>query len=234
MDKVLRSGLAAIFFSLILSLMSVTEAPAQNILGEILRRLDAHNKALQSLKAQVTMEKFNPQLGTKDVSVGSTQYLPKQKLTKGVMYVRIDWIKPVQEQMSMIGGDYELYRPRIGQVIYGKVEKSKGSPAIGGALSFMNMSKDQLKANYDVVYVGEAQVSDGTKTWHLQLTPKARTSYKLAELWVDGDGMPRQAKITEHNDDTTTVLLSGIRKNESIDKKLFKLDYPSSVKKIQA
>ena len=77
----------------------------------------------------------------------------------------------------------------------------------------MSMSKDQLNASYDVVYIGEEQLSGGTLAWHLQLTPKAATSYKTAEIWVDGDGMPRQAKINEQNNDSTTVLLANIQRN---------------------
>ncbi len=206
---------------------------AQGPLGTILKRMDDHNKSLQTLKAKVTMVKTNVQLNVSDTNVGTTQYITKIA-GKGKMYVRIDWTQPVQEQMAVIGDSYELYRPRLGQVIYGKVEQSKGSPAVGGALAFMNMSKDQLKANYDVIYIGEEAVSGGTKTWHLQLTPKTQTSYKLAELWVDGNGMPLQAKITEQNSDTTTVFLSDLVKNQKVDTKAFALNYPNSVKKIKA
>lgn len=210
----------------------VTDATAQNVLGEIMRRMDLNNKALQTLRSDVTMVKHNPQLNVSDTSVGRTSYLPKT--AKRVMYVRIDWTKPVEEQISVIGDAYELYRPRLNQVIQGKVAQAKNNASVGGALGFMSMSKQQLNANYDVQYMGEEQIAGGIKTWHLNLIPKSATSYKSAELWVDGDGMPRQAKIIEQNNDSTTVLLSNITKNERIDAKLFKLSYPSTVKKIKA
>jgi len=98
----------------------------------------------------------------------------------------------------------------------------------------MNMSREQLKANYDVQYLGEEKIKDGSSTWRLQLTPKSQTSYKLAELWVDANGTPRQAKITEHNSDSTTVILENIRKNETLKAEIFKLVYPSNAKKIRA
>lgn len=211
---------------------SATEARGQGVISEILSRMDLNNKSLQSMKADVTMTKFNPQINATDTSVGSTSYLPKT--AKRGMYVRIDWVKPLEEQISVIGEDYELYRPRLNQVITGKVGKAKNNASVGGALSFMNMSKDQLKANYDVVYIGEEQISGGVRTWHLELTPKAQTSYKTAELWVDGDGMPRQAKITEQNNDTTTVLIANIQKNITLKGDIFRLKYPGSVKKIRA
>lgn len=98
----------------------------------------------------------------------------------------------------------------------------------------MNMSKAELEANYDVKFLGVEQISGGMQTWHIQLTPKKTSSYKNADLWVDADGMPRQARITENNNDTTTVLLSNIQKNVTIQASIFKLNYPSNVKKIKA
>lgn len=230
MNKVLRIGIIAICLGFVFSSVSVGEAKAQNIINEILRRMDAYNKSLQSLKADVTMVKYNPQLNVSDTTVGTTSYLPKT--AKRVMYVRIDWTKPVQEQISVIGDDYELYRPRLNTVIRGKTNKAKNSASIGGALSFMNMSKEQLKANYDVIYIGEEQISGGAKTWHIQLTPKTATSYKLADLWIDGNGTPLQAKITEKNNDTTTVLLANLQKNVTIKGDEFKLAYDKKKVKV--
>ena len=72
-------------------------------------------------------------------------------------------------------------------------------------------------------------------TFHLELTPIRATSYKTADLWVDGDGMPRQAKITEQNNDWTTVLLTNIQKNVTLKGGMFKLNYDEKkVKIIQA
>jgi outer membrane lipoprotein-sorting protein len=223
MNTVLRYGITAIFLVFSFCSFVTAEAKAQDVIGRILRTMDAHNKALSSLKADVTMVKHNPQLNVSDTYVGSTSYLPGTAKQK--RYMRLDWVKPQSEQISLIGEEYELYKPSIKQVYWGKVDKAKNSASVGGALAFMNMSKDQLRTNYNVVYIGEEQISGGVKTWHLQLTPKTAASYKLADLWVDGDGMPRQAKITERNDDTTTVLLSNPRKNETIKTSIFTLSY---------
>lgn len=232
MNKVLRIGLIGVCLGFIFSSISAGEAKAQNILGEILRRMDTYNKSLQSLKADVTMVKYDPVLKVADTTVGTTSYLPKT--TKRSLYARIDWTKPVEEQISVIGDSYELYRPRLNQVIYGKTQKAQGSPKAGNLLSFMNMSKEQLKANYDVVYIGEEQIQGGAKTWHIQLTPKIKSGYKFADMWIDGDGTPRQAKVTENNDDTTTLLISNMQKNITLNASIFKLNYPKSVKRVAA
>lgn len=230
MIKIIRYSLFAFVFGATFLAMSVTETHAQ--LSEILRRMEDHNKSIQSIKAGVTMTKHNPQLNVSDVTVGTTSYLPKDG--KRVMYARIDWTQPQEESIVVIGDAYQLYRPRMKQVITGKVGKAKNSSSIGGALGFMSMSREQLRANYDVTYIGEVTISGGVKTWHLQLTPLKHTSYKSAELWVDGNGMPLQSKIIEHNNDSTTVLLSNIRKNDTIKTSIFKLDLPRGVKEVKA
>lgn len=231
MSKFIRSGVFVIGLGLLISSVSVTEAKAQNILGEILRRMDLNNKSLQSLRADVSMTKYNAQLNITDPpTIGSTSYLPKT--AKHVMYVRIDWTKPVEEQVSVIGDAYELYRPRLQQVIVGKANSSKNNASVGGALSFMSMSKSQLAANYDVIYVDREELGGGTKTSHIHLTPKTDTSYKSADLWVDDDGFPRQATITERNGDTSTVLLSNILKNVTLKAEIFKLNYDKKKVKV--
>ena len=80
---------------------------------------------------------------------------------------------------------------------------------------------------------GLTQIKGGTKTWHILLIPKTATSYKSAELWVDSDGMPRQAKINENNGDTTTILLTNIKKNVTLDTSVFRLSYPKGTKEIK-
>lgn len=232
MSKALRYSLLVIALGLLISSISVKEAKAQGITEEALRRMDIYNKSLQSLRADVTMVKTNVQLGVSDTTYGNTSYLPKT--AKRGTYVRVDWTRPVEEQISVIGDDYELYRPRLNQVIVGKVNKAKNSAAVGGALGFMNMSKSQLKANYSIANLGEEQISGGIRTLHLQLTPTTPTSYKFAEIWIDSDGVPRQAKVIEQNNDSTTVLLSNIQKNVTLKAEIFKLKYPGSVKKIKA
>lgn len=231
MSKLLRYSFLIFCFGLI-SAGSVKDASAQGITEELLTRMDRYNKSLQSLRADVTMVKTNVQLGVSDTTYGSTSFLPKT--AKQETHVRIDWTRPVEEQISVRGDDYELYRPKLNQVIVGKVNKAKNSASVGGALGFMNMSKAQLKANYSITNLGEEQISGGIRTLHIRLTPTKPTSYKFAELWVDADGMPRQAKVIEQNSDTTTVLLSNPKKNETLKAEVFKLKYPGSVKKIKA
>ena len=222
-------GLAA--FAAVFTIASSTAASAQGVLGDILKRMDDNNKGMKSLKSSIKMDKYNSQLDEHDISEGSVQYLPAA--TKDKIRVRIDWTKPAVEHLSVGGGKYMLFRPRLQQAIVGNVDSAKGNAGAGGALAFMTMNRAQLKANYDVTYQGEATVNGSVRTWHLKLTPKNATSYKSAELWVDSNGMPVQAKVFEKNNDTTTIQLTNIEKNATIPGDVFSIKPPKGTKIIQ-
>jgi outer membrane lipoprotein-sorting protein len=232
MNKAIRSALVLAAVGMFIGVFSLTKANAQGgPMNEAIKRMDAMNKSLVSLKADVKMDKMNAQLGETDTTSGTTSYLPKT--SKRAMYARIEWTKPVQEQIVIIGDTYKLFRPRLNTVYVGKVDRAgKDNKVPGNALAFMGMSKAQLQANYTPNYIGQETVA-GSLTWHLELIPKTKTSYKSAELWVDANGMPIQAKIIETNNDTTTVLLSNIQQNITINANDFNLLLPKGVKQIQ-
>ena len=206
-------------------------ASAQGIVNEILTRMDAHNKSLTSLRANATMVQANAQLGVADTTEGTVSYLPIRGKNPAV---RVDWTRPKKETLASIDKQYVIYRPELAQAYTGSTEKAKGNAKAGSALAFMSMSKAQLKQNYSIKYLGEATLQHGTKTWHLELTPNTRTNYKSAEVWVDGNGMPVQSKVTEHNNDSTTVLLSNLQKNVRINSADFKVDLPKGTKIIKS
>jgi outer membrane lipoprotein-sorting protein len=225
MKKILRFGLPVLAVVLFIN----SAASAQGVLNEILKRMDAQNKSLTSLRAGVTMVKENAQLGDTETTQGKVLYLPQRS---GNPFVRIDWVKP-DESLAVVNKQYVIYRPRLGQAYTGTTDTATGNAKAGGALAFLNMSKTQLKANYDVQYLGEATLSNGAKTWHLQMTPKTAASYKSAEVWVDKDGFPVQSRIVEANKDATTVLLSNLEKNVTINAAVFKIELPKGTKIIK-
>jgi outer membrane lipoprotein-sorting protein len=215
----------------VFAVFSAVSANAQGVLPEILKRMDTNNKSLKSLKASIKMSKHNSQLDEYDLYEGSVQYLPAA--SKEQIKVRIDWAKPLVEHLAVGSGQYILYRPHLGQAIIGKVDKAKGNAGAGGALAFMSMNREQLKTNYDVAYIGEETVNGSVKTWHIQLTPKNPTSYKAADLWVDTNGMPVQAKVIEKNNDSTTVQLTNIERNATVKADVFAIKPPKNTKIIQ-
>jgi len=218
-------------FAAVFAIFSAAPVNAQGVLNDILKRMDANNKSLKSLKSSIKMSKHNAQLDEYDLYEGTVQYLPAP--VKEQIKVRIDWAKPVVEHLAVGGGQYILYRPRLEQAIVGKVDNAKQGAGAGGALAFMSMNRAQLKANYDVAYIGEETVNGSVRTWHIQLTPKSANSYKGADLWVDPNGMPVQAKVVEKNNDSTTIQLTNIERNATVKGDVFAIKPPKNTKIIQ-
>ncbi|HSK70569.1 MAG TPA: outer-membrane lipoprotein carrier protein LolA [Pyrinomonadaceae bacterium] len=229
MSKFLRLGLAAIALTFFFNAFAVTETKAQH-LNEILKRMEAHRNTLSSLRANITMVKFNNQLGESDTYQGTTVYAPAKGRDA---LVRIDWTSPRKESLAVVNQQYVLYNAALKHAIVGKVNDAKGNAKANNALAFMNMSREQLRANYTVKYLGQENVRGGVATSRLELIPKVAGSYKSAELWVDKDGMPIQAKVTENNSDSTTILLSNLQKNGTIKASVFKIDLPKGTKVVE-
>lgn len=221
MKKLLRYGFTAIALVFVLSAFGAGKANAQ--INEILKRMDDHYKALKSLQANVAREQYNPQLDETDKSSGTISLIPG----KGRNFsLRLDWTQPKNEIISVVNGQYVAFIPGIKRAYTGSSDSQKVQEKGGNALKIMSMSREEIKANYDVEYLGQENVSGGIPTWHLKLTPKAKSNYKFAELWVDGNGMPIQGKITQPNDNTDSVLLTNLKKNTSINGSIFKVSLP--------
>lgn len=210
----------AIFYVLSLFVVvggiSVSEASSQGVLREVLSRMDKHHKALQTLQAKVERSKLNPQLGTTDDYEGNLALIPG----KGREFsMRLDWTKPSAEHLSVINGSYVMFIPRTNIAYYGSADSNKPKEGTG-PLTALNMSEAQLRQNYKPTLVSDAaKLKDGTVTFHINLQPLTKQSFKNAELWVDADGMPRQIKVTAANNDTDTFFLSNIKKNGTVNKK---------------
>jgi outer membrane lipoprotein-sorting protein len=104
-----------------------------------------------------------------------------------------------------------------------------------GILAMMNMSRQQLETQFQPVKdVREENLWGGVSTIHLTLVPKGNAGYKYAEVWIDAGGMPVQAKIVEKNDDSTTMRLTGLEKNQKINSSDFDVKLDSNVKIVKS
>ena len=196
------------------------------LVSSVLNRMERNRQSLKSLKASLSMEKYNSQLRDKDQYVGTVLYMPVSGRSASV---RIEWQRPQHEILAVSNGQYTLFRPRLG-IAYKGSSNSKNNKA-GGILDMMYMSKQQLEAKFQPVQdVREETLWGGVSTIHLTLVPKGNAGYKYAEIWVDSSGMPVQTKMVEKNDDTTTMRLSGMERNLKISADEFSIKLDSSVK----
>ena len=235
MKKVLKMTLAAFAFTLFVNVFAVNEANAQGVLQDILNRMQSHKESLQSLKADAKMAETESQFGETTTKTGTVQYLPAKGRDA---YVRIDWEKlngqNYREVLAVANGKYVLYRPKLNQAIIGNTSESQKNTSSSNALDFMNMSKAELKKNYDVKMLANKKI-DGEEVWHLELTPKTKKSYTKAELYVNKDGMPVHAEVISKNGDKTQIRLTKIQKNVTIKTAVFspKSFLPKDVKMVK-
>jgi outer membrane lipoprotein-sorting protein len=221
-----RLILTVILLTLFFNVFAVTETKAQ-VIEKILQRMDTHQKVLLTLSSKILMEKYNSQLAESDITEGTLVYARDGKVKR---LMRVDWTKPTKESLAIVNSQFIIYRPRLNQAIVGRVDKTNGNYKIDNSLAFLRMSKSEIKSSFNISYLGEEKVGGGTATWHLVFKPKKPVIFKSADFWVDGNGMPIQAKIIENNNDSTTVRLSDFKKNEPINSSIFQIKLAKGTK----
>lgn len=220
--------LSLLVVAFIVSSPNAATGQSAGLVSAVLNRMERNRQSLKSLKASVSMEKYNAQLRDKENYSGFVLYMPASGRDASV---RIEWQKPQHEILAVSKGEYTLFRPRLKQAIRGKSGSLKGKAGAGGVLGMMYMTRQQLEAQFQPVQdVREETLWGGVSTIHLTLVPKGNSSFKYAEIWVDSSGMPVQTKIVEKNDDATTMRLSGMERNLKISGDQFDIKLDSNVK----
>jgi len=229
MKKFIPLGLAVAIIFAALAISSPREANAQGagFISSVINRMERNRQSLKSLRAKVDMVKYNVQTQDEDKYVGYVLYMPAAGRNANV---RLEWQSPMKETLTVKDGQYTLFRPRLNMAYVGHAAQVKGGKA-NNALTFLNMSRAQLQTSFEPLqYMGEETLWGGVGTSHLKLVPKGGASYKYAEVWVDGSGMPVQTKVVERSGDSTTVRLTNMEKNAGISPDAFSLKLDSGVK----
>lgn len=232
MKKLVPLGLAVALLVAAVAVSSPTETHAQGpgFVSSLLNRMERNQQSLKSLRASVDMVKYNAQTRDEDKYTGIVLYVPASGRNANV---RIDWMSPARETLSVANGQFMLCRPRLNMCYKGKSGAAKQGKA-SAALEFLSMSKQQLAARYNVENMGEETLWGGVTTSHVKLVPKGAASFKWAEAWVDANGMPVQTKVIEKNDDSTSVRLTNLQRNAAFSFDEFILKIDSSFKIVPA
>ena len=207
-------------------------AQTAGLVSSIFSRMDRQKRSLKSLRANISMTKYNSQLRDSDSYQGIVLYIPGGGGSSSA-FVRLEWTKPLSEILTVANGNYDLYKPRQNLVYRGRTGSIKSSKD-SDVLALMNMSAAQLRARFgELEDVREETLWGGVWTQHFKATPKTAAGYKYIEVWVDKEGMPVQTKMVEKNDDSTTMRLTNVQKNASIPMDQFKQNLGSNVKVIK-
>src|SRR6267378_2684107 len=107
------------------SIISFPKANAQSagLVSSVLNRMERNRQSLKSLKASLSMEKYNAQLRDKENYSGWVLYVPASGRDASV---RIEWQSPQREILAVSKGQYTLFRPRLNQALRGKSGSVKG------------------------------------------------------------------------------------------------------------
>src|SRR5687768_14762754 len=222
--------LAVLTAGFFVSATKSANAQSAGLVSSVLNRMERNRQSLKSLKASLSMEKYNAQLRDKDNYHGVLAYMPAGGRDA---LVRIEWQKPQHEILAVSNGQYTLYRPSLNLAYKGNSKSCRNKA--GGVLGMMYMTRQQLESQFHPVKdVREETLWGGVSTIHLTLVPKGNSSFKYAEIWVDSSGMPVQTKIVEKNGDATTMRLLNMERNARIPGDLFDLKLDSNVKIVKA
>jgi outer membrane lipoprotein-sorting protein len=233
MKRLISSGLmlAFILSTLVLVAPTTTNGQGAGLVSSVLNRMEKNRQTLKSLRAGISVSKYNSQLGTEDKFNGVVIYLPSAGRQASV---RIDWSSPRKEVLAVNNNKYTIFRPALGIAYTGDSRRMKDNKA-GGLMEMMNMSRGQLEARFEPVKdVREETLWGGVSTIHLTLVPKGNPGYKYAEVWIDAGGMPVQTKIVEKNDDSTTMRLMNLEKNQKISQSDFDVKLDPNVKIVKS
>lgn len=230
MKKYLTLGLAVILSLVATATPKSASAQSAGLVSSIINRMERNRRDLRSLRASISMEKYDAHLHDSDRRTGTLLYIPG---AGNAQAVRIDWRSP-QETLAVLDGNYTVFRPRLKMAYVGPVSSVGKKDKTESVLGFgLNMTQAQLRTAFEQPqYLGEETLWGGVQTSHIKLVPK-RASYSYAEVWVDGSGMPVQTKVVERNGDATTVRLMDMQRNVQLSKSEFKLDLGADIKRVR-
>jgi len=230
MKKFFALGMALLLTAIVtLTTVSPVKAQGAGLVSSIFNKMERNRRDLKSLRAGISMEKYNSQIKDTDKRTGTVLYMPGAGRNASV---RVDWKSPVQEILAVADGQYTLFSPRRNSAWVGNT--SSKNAKVSSVLGFgLNATAAQLKSSFDVQDVYDETLWGGVATYHMKLVPKGGASFQYEEIWVDGTGMPIQTKVVEKNGDSTTVRLMNVERNAKVAKSDFKLDLGSDVKKMR-
>src|SRR3982751_453845 len=112
MKKLAPLGLIVALLVGAIAVTSPTSARAQGpgLVSSLLSNMERNRRSLKSLRANLSMEKYNAQIRDTDKYSGKVVYMPAAGRSA---YVRVDWQKPLGETLAVADGQYTLYKSRI-------------------------------------------------------------------------------------------------------------------------
>jgi hypothetical protein len=147
MKKFAAPTLVALMLAALVAIsLPLTSAQAlAGLVSSMFARMQRNQQSLKTLRANITMEKYNSQLRDNDKYTGMIFYIPGPGGSRASS-LRLEWTSPAHETLTVSNGSYALYRPRTGTVVEGRTGGIKGKD--NDVLALLNMSPAQLRARF--------------------------------------------------------------------------------------
>src|SRR5687768_18373387 len=102
--------LAVLTAGFFVSATKSANAQSAGLVSAVLNRMERNRQSLRSLKASLSMEKYNAQLRDSERYSGMVLYVPGGGRDASV---RIEWQKPQHEILAVANNKFTLFRPRL-------------------------------------------------------------------------------------------------------------------------
>lgn len=192
--KLTREMVRRLWVVFICCLCAGSTAYAADSLDGVFARIDQAAKTFKGMSADITNTEYTAITDGKDVHTGTIKLLRAKDGTH-VLLSRPDGL--ILSFDGHVGRSYNLKTNTVD-------EKSISSSLVDQYLALgFGAASAQLKANYDVAYMGTEEIG-GQRTSHITLTPKSpdmRRDMKQAELWMGENGLVVQQKIVRPDGD---------------------------------
>src|SRR6266403_4843037 len=134
MKRLIPLSLIAILVVTTLAVVSPNAVKGQGagLVSAVLNRMERNRQNLKSLRAGISMEKYNSQLHDSEHFDGVILYEPSGEREASV---RIEWRSPQHEILAISNGKYTLFRPRLNMAYTGSSKSPKVNRGSGGLLS---------------------------------------------------------------------------------------------------
>lgn len=193
-------------------------------------KLDTAAAQFRSMTADLKQTSFTAVLNESTTASGSIKL---QRSKPKDLRMLVEFITPDPKTVFYENRKLQIFYPKIQTIQEYDLGKQASLVDQFLLLGFGSSSND-LKANYEVKYLGEDSVN-GEKTQHLELTPKSKEALqhvKKLEIWIaDSTGQPVQQKVFQPSRDYILITYSNMKVNPALAPDAVRLKTPKGVKK---
>ena len=200
-------------------------------LEDILAEMDKSAEDFTSMEAELEYTKVTVVVNDRSTSKGNIYF----EKSGGKTRVLIAFSEPTEKYVLFANGKVALYQPKIAEVDEYLISQKQDLVEQFLLLGFGTAGTELQKA-YQISLRGQAR-ADGQQAFVLELIPKSAkvaAQFRRIELWISPESwQPVEQKFFEPGGDYVTTRYSGLKWNEKISEKHFRLPLKGKVRTVR-